>query len=94
MLRRLPIDFAKVKAGNRSDILLNKIRKMALIGSAISLQLKWSKNCILVAGTAPNQNPYLENVLNNQNLVLKDQPIGINIYLKRKMKGQTNIQIF
>ena len=60
MLRRLPIDFAKVKAGNRSDILLNKIRKMALIDSAISLQLKWSKNCILVAGTAPNQNPYLE----------------------------------
>ena len=23
----------------------------------ISLQLKWSKNCILVAGTAANQNP-------------------------------------
>ena len=60
MLQRLPIDYAKVKAGNRSDILLNEIKKMALINSAISLQLKWSKSCILVAGTASNQKPYLE----------------------------------
>ena len=31
--------------------------EMSLINSEISLQLKWSKNFILVAGTAPNQNP-------------------------------------
>ena len=30
---------------------------MPLINCEISLQLKWSKNCILVAGTAANQNP-------------------------------------
>ena len=31
--------------------------EMPLINCDISLQLKWSKNCILVAGTAANQNP-------------------------------------
>ena len=31
--------------------------EMPLINFEISLQLKWSKNCILVAGTAANQNP-------------------------------------
>ena len=31
--------------------------EMPLINCEISLQLKWSKNCILVAGTAANQNP-------------------------------------
>ena len=30
---------------------------MSLINSENSLQLKWSKNCILVVGTAANQNP-------------------------------------
>ena len=30
---------------------------MPLINYEISLQLKWPKNCILVAGTAANQNP-------------------------------------
>ena len=30
--------------------------EMSLINCEISLQLKWSKNCILVAGTAANQN--------------------------------------
>ena len=30
---------------------------MPLINCNISLQLKWSKNCILVAGTVANQNP-------------------------------------
>ena len=30
---------------------------MSLINYEISLQLKWSKNCILAAGTAANQNP-------------------------------------
>ena len=30
---------------------------MSLINFDISLQLKWSKNCILVAGTTANQNP-------------------------------------
>ena len=31
--------------------------EMHLINCEISLQLKWSKNCILVAGTVANQNP-------------------------------------
>ena len=30
---------------------------MSLINFDISPQLKWSKNCILVGGTAANQNP-------------------------------------
>ena len=31
--------------------------KMALIKCETSLQLKWSRKCIIVAGTANNQNP-------------------------------------
>ena len=31
--------------------------EMLLINCEISPQLKWSKNCILVAGPAANQNP-------------------------------------
>ena len=31
--------------------------EMLLINCEISHQLKWSKNCILVAGTAANQKP-------------------------------------
>ena len=31
--------------------------EMPLINCEISFHLKWSKNCILVAGTAANQNP-------------------------------------
>ena len=31
--------------------------EMSLINCEISLQLKWPKNCILIAGTAANQNP-------------------------------------
>ena len=34
--------------------------EMPLINCEISLQLKWSKNCVLVAGTAANQNPYFK----------------------------------
>ena len=30
---------------------------MPLINCEINLQLKWSKNCILVASIAANQNP-------------------------------------
>ena len=33
---------------------------MPLINCEISLQLKWSKNCILVAGTVANKNPSFE----------------------------------
>ena len=33
---------------------------MSLINCKISLQLKWSKNCIIVAGTAANQNRVLQ----------------------------------
>ena len=31
--------------------------RMPLINWKISLQLKWSRNCIIVAGTTNNQNP-------------------------------------
>ena len=31
--------------------------EMPLINCEISLQLKWSQDCILVAGTAGNENP-------------------------------------
>ena len=34
--------------------------EMVLINCQIFLQLKWSGNCILVAATAANQNPYFE----------------------------------
>ena len=34
--------------------------EMPLINCEISLQLKWSKNCILVAGTVANKNPSFE----------------------------------
>ena len=34
--------------------------EMPLINCKISLQLKWSKNCILVAGASTNQNLYFE----------------------------------
>ena len=40
--------------------------EMPLINCDISLQLKWSKNCILVAGTAANQNPRFQ--INDTNL--------------------------
>ena len=33
-----------------------KTIEMPLINCKISLQLKWSRNCIMVAGTANNQN--------------------------------------
>ena len=34
-----------------------RTHEMPLINCEISLQLKWPINCILVAGTEPNQNP-------------------------------------
>ena len=34
--------------------------EMSLINCEICLQLKWSKNCIIVAGTEPNQNPEIK----------------------------------
>ena len=37
-----------------------KTFEMTLINCEISLQLKWSKNCLLVADTAANQNSYFE----------------------------------
>ena len=33
---------------------------MPLINCEISLQLKWSRNCFIVAGTANNQNPIFQ----------------------------------
>ena len=37
-----------------------RILEILLTNCEISLQLKWSKNCISVAGTAANQNPYFK----------------------------------
>ena len=37
-----------------------KTLEIPLINCEISLQLKWSKNCIIVAGTAANQNPVFQ----------------------------------
>ena len=34
--------------------------EMPLINCEICLQLKWCRNCILVAGAAANQNPHFE----------------------------------
>ena len=39
---------------------------MLLINCDIGLQFKWSKNCILVAGTIANQNPCFQ--INNAKL--------------------------
>ena len=55
--------------------------EMSLINCKISLQLKWSKNFIVVAGTAANQNPEL-------------QITDTKLYLKQQIKCETYIQIF
>ena len=55
--------------------------EMPLINCKISLQLKWSKNFIVVAGTAANQNPEL-------------QITDTKLYLKQQIKRETYIQIF
>ena len=68
----------------------------------LGLQLKCSRICIRVAGTASDQNPTFqindtkicvraitlstqENI-NNQNLVLKEQLSGINVWLKQQIQ--------
>ena len=55
---------------------------MSLIICEISLQLKWSKYCILVAGTAANQNPRFQ--INNAKL---DVPLVT-------LSTQENIKLF
>ena len=37
-----------------------RILEMSLINCEISFQLKWSRKCIIVAGTAKNQDPNLQ----------------------------------
>ena len=83
---------------------------MLLINCEISLHLKWSKDCILVASTDANQEPKFEitdtkpyipfvtlstqdnvNYLNNYNLVLKEQLIGISINLIQQSKRKADI---
>ena len=34
-----------------------RILEMSLINCEINISLRWSKNCILIAGTVANQNP-------------------------------------
>ena len=55
--------------------------EIPLINCKISLQLKWSKNFIVVTGTAANQNPEL-------------QITDTKLYLKQQIKHETYIQIF
>ena len=55
---------------------------MSLINCEISLQLKWSKDCILVAGTAANQEPKFETT---------DTKIYVPIVT---LSTQDNIQLF
>ena len=87
--------------------------EMTFTDFEISLQLKWSKRCILVAGTAANQQPEFKisdtklyvsvvtlstrdnvKLLKNQNLILKEQLIGVNVNLKEQIKRKAGIQIF
>ena len=85
--------------------------EMSLINCKTCLQLKWSKNCILVAGTTANQNPefqitdtklYVPVVTlptqDNKELLKqlescfkKKQVIEINICVKQKIWGETDI---
>ena len=55
---------------------------MSLIIFEISLQLKWSKNCILVDGTAANQTPSFQ--INDTKLYVPDVTLS----------SQENIKLF
>ena len=47
--------------------------EMALINCKISLQLKWSRNCIIVAETAIDQSPGFQTLSTHENIKLLKQ---------------------
>ena len=83
--------------------------KMPLINCKISLQLKWSRNCVIEAGTANNQYPTFQisdtklyvsvaTLSTQENIkLLKQLESGfkktINIQPKQQIKHRTDIQI-
>ena len=60
---------------------------MSLINFDISLQLKWSKNCILVAGTAANQNPRFQITDTKLNVPVVTLSIQENIKLLKQLES-------
>ena len=54
--------------------------EMSFINCEISLQLKWSRNCIIVAGIANNQNPSFR--INDTNLYVP----SVTLSTQEKMK--------
>ena len=53
---------------------------MPLINCEISLRLKWYKNCILVTGTAANQNPTFQ--INDAKLYVSSVTLSTQKYIK------------
>ena len=60
---------------------------MSLINFDISLQLKWSKNCILVAGAAANQNPRFQITDTKLNVPVVTLSIQENIKLLKQLES-------
>ena len=60
---------------------------MSLINFDISLQLKWSKNCILVADTAANQNPRFQITDTKLNVPVVTLSIQENIKLLKQLES-------
>ena len=61
--------------------------QMSLINFDISLQLKWSKNCILVAGAAANQNPRFQITDTKLNVPVVTLSIQENIKLLKQLES-------
>ena len=61
--------------------------EMSLINCEISLQLKWFKNCILLAGTVANQNPTFQ--INGTKLYVPIQTLSTqeNIKLLKQLES-------
>ena len=75
---------------------------MPIINCESSLQIKWSKDYILAAGTVENRNPSFPindtklyvpraTLSTQENIKLLEQLSGINIWLKQQIKLKTDI---
>ena len=60
---------------------------MHLINREICLQLKWFKNCILVAGTAANENPEFKVIYANLYVPVVTLSTQDNIKLLKKLES-------
>ena len=60
---------------------------MSLINCEISLQLKWSKNSILVGGTAANQNPIFKITDTKLYVPVVTLSIQVNIKLLKQLES-------